>query len=317
MGESWELSVEPDFPSGLAMPVGGAQPAGQTLTLSHLIEQAPEGFLGSDRAAEWGSTGLLVKLLDAASRLSLQIHPSGDDPSLGPGESGKQEVWVILHAEPGAGVHLGLAEGVDETLLRSTLQQGRDLGALLNFVEVLPGDVLVIDAGIPHAVGAGITLIEPQRVLPGRRGVTYRYWDWDRRYDARGRLDQAGASRPLQLEQALSATRWDGPRGSELVEGLRSRHGPGELEGPAQRKDLLSDMDFPWVGVERLVGTGRVHLPPRARLRGLTVIEGRLTLVDGSYRDRFRMGETAALPAGLPGVEVELEAACALVSWIP
>ena len=99
VGESWELSVEPDFPSGLAMPVGGAQPAGQTLTLSHLIEQAPEGFLGSDRAAEWGSTGLLVKLLDAASRLSLQIHPSGDDPSLGPGESGKQEVWVILHAQ--------------------------------------------------------------------------------------------------------------------------------------------------------------------------------------------------------------------------
>ena len=73
---------------------------------------------------------MLVKLLDAASRLSLQIHPSGDDPSLGPGESGKQEVWVILHAEPGAGVHLGLAEGVDETLLRSTLQQWRCFRAM-------------------------------------------------------------------------------------------------------------------------------------------------------------------------------------------
>ena len=315
--------MEPDFPSDLATPVTGARAPGGDATaglhgsLADLIERYPEGFLGADRAAEWGSTALLVKLLDAAARLSLQIHPSGDHPGLGPEQSGKQEVWVILHAAAGAGVHLGLAEGVDETSLRLTLDQGGDVGALLNFVEVVPGDVLVIDAGIPHAVGAGITLIEPQRVLPGRRGVTYRYWDWDRRYDAHGRLDRAGASRPLQLEQALSATRWDGPRGSELVQSLRRRHGPGDLEGPARRVDLISGLDFPWVGVERLVGTGRLQLPAKGRLRGLTVVEGRLDLVDGSYRDSLRMGQTAALPAGLPALEVELEAACALVSWIP
>ena len=67
-----------------------------------------------------------------------------------------------------------------------------DASALLRFVPVAPGDFFTIGPGTPHAIGPGLTLVEPQQVLPGRRGLTYRYWDWNRRYDAEGRPDPQG-----------------------------------------------------------------------------------------------------------------------------
>ena len=59
-----------------------------------------------------------------------------------------------------------------------------------------------------HAVGRGVTLVEPQYVAPGRRGVTLRYWDWNRRYDAHGKQDANGQARELHVERALEVTDW-------------------------------------------------------------------------------------------------------------
>ncbi|HJL39212.1 MAG TPA: class I mannose-6-phosphate isomerase, partial [Polyangiaceae bacterium LLY-WYZ-15_(1-7)] len=289
VGESWELSVEPDFPSRLA---------DEDATLAERVAADPEGLVGAERAAEWGSTGLLVKLLDAAAPLSVQIHPSDDDPALGPEESGKPESWYVLDAEPGAGLYLGLAEGVDEAGMRQAIEAGEDVSALLPFVPVAPGDFFVIEAGTPHAIGPGLTLVEPQRVLPGRRGLTYRYWDWNRRYDAEGREDPAGAPRELHLERALAVTRWDRPRGEAFLPEVRRRHGAPDLAGPASRADLVGDLAFPWIGAERWAGTGALPVPAMPRLRSLTVLGGAVTLRGEGVALSLRRGETAALPAG-------------------
>ena len=79
-------------------------------------------------------------------------------------------------------------------------------------VPVTTGDFFVVPAGTPHAIGGGIVLVEPQRVLPGRRGVTYRYWDWNRRYDASGHASSATRASRCTSASRARTTRGPGPR---------------------------------------------------------------------------------------------------------
>jgi hypothetical protein len=196
VGESWELSLGPELPS--RSDTGEALPA--------IIARAPHEFLG-DEAGDGGSA-LLVKWLDTADNLSVQIHPDLTDEKLAPDETGKPECWYIVDREPGAGLYVGLEPQTTSERMRAALESGGDVSSLLSFVAVEAGDFFVLAPGMPHAIGRNVTLIEPQYVACGKRGLTLRYWDWNRRYDAQGRQDDAGLPRPLQVERALEVTDW-------------------------------------------------------------------------------------------------------------
>ncbi|MFW6050164.1 MAG: type I phosphomannose isomerase catalytic subunit [Myxococcota bacterium] len=307
VGESWEISVEPDFPSVVA-------DTGERL--ADVIARDPAALVGEEAAARAGGATLLVKLLDAADDLSLQIHPTDDYPLLGPDESGKPESWYVLHAEEGAGLYLGLRRGVTEASLRQALARGDGVRDRLFFVPVRPGDFFVIEAGTAHAIGGGVTLVEPQRVRPGRHGVTYRYWDWHRRYDAEGRPDPQGTTRPLHLEHALAVTDWTGPREEALLDRIRCRPGPPDLDGPAGLEPLTEPgpVRSSALHVARLGGTGTLTLPPEPRLRGLTVVEGAVRLRGGDFDVTVARGRSAALPAALGPLTAELSRAHAVLA---
>jgi mannose-6-phosphate isomerase class I len=303
VGESWELSVEPDFPSLL---VDGP-------SLDTVLRAEP-AMLG--REAGLGSTALLVKLVDAADDLSLQIHPNDDDPKLGPEESGKPEAWYIVDADPGAGLYLGFREGVSrEQVQRALANEGR-LDELMSFVPVSSGDLFVIDPGTPHAIGAGVLLLEPQRVAPGKRGITYRYWDWNRRYDAHGQLDPKGEPRALHTARALEVTDWNGLRGDALVDriaylaGPPPRHDSATLETLASSTGPLRSESFL---LRRLAGSGSIELPAEDRLRGITALDGELVLGEGDEALTLEKGRTAALPATLAALRVTLRSAHAIL----
>lgn len=310
VGESWEVSVEPDFPAVVDGAASEA-PSLEGAPLADVIARDLEGWLGAE--ASLGGSPLLVKLLDAATPLSVQIHPADDDPALGPGESGKPESWLVVEADEGAGLYLGLQPGVDESSMRAAIEAGDDVSALLPFVPVAPGDFFLIEAGTPHAIGGGVTLVEPQRVLPGKRGLTYRYWDWNRRYDTDGRPDDSGSPRALHVNEALRVTRWSLPRGEDLLPEVRVRAGAPELDGPATARPLCGPADAPLcsrtleVGV--LAGSGPLVLGASAGFRAITVIAGALT-IDGL---RLERGRSAALPAD-QAHQLELEGAWAVVS---
>ncbi len=297
VGESWEVSVEPDFPSYLE---------GTDTPLSAVLD-AP--------------CALLVKLLDAADDLSVQIHPPDDYPALSPDQSGKPESWYVLEGAPGAGLHLGLREGVTRTRMADALRRGEDLSNLLFFVPVEAGDFFLIEAGTPHSIGRGVTLVEPQRVQPGRRGVTYRYWDWNRRYDADGRPDPGGTPRMLHVDHALSATAWEAPRQGDMLARIRHRSGPPALDGPAALTHLCgtagAPIPSPHLAVSRLTGTGRVRLARSENVRGLTVIAGEARLLGPGFDVRAPQGRSVALPAGTDGVEVALTSAHAILAEAP
>jgi mannose-6-phosphate isomerase len=132
----------------------------------------------------------LVKLLDAKSTLSIQVHPPNDAPCLDKGESGKTECWLILAAQPGARLLLGFKKEYAPSEVRAAILGGY-LEDLTQEVPVQPDDVFFIAPGTLHAIGAGIVLAEVQQCSD----TTYRVYDF-------GRLDH-GIPRPLHIEKAM------------------------------------------------------------------------------------------------------------------
>jgi mannose-6-phosphate isomerase len=122
----------------------------------------PEGWLGSDNGAD---VGLLVKLLDAGQRLPVHVHPDRDFARSHLAQPyGKTEAWIVLEASPDATVHLGFRRDVAAQELGSWVER-QDVDALLdvtNEVAVAAGDAILCPAGMPHAIGEGILLVELQ-----------------------------------------------------------------------------------------------------------------------------------------------------------
>jgi mannose-6-phosphate isomerase len=144
---------------------------------------------------------LLLKWIDSAARLSVQVHPWDGHPLVPSGQRGKTECWVVVDADPGAELFVGVKPGVTEEQLAETAAKG-DLELLLVRHRVAAGDVFFVPAGTVHAIGPGVLLAEVQQASD----VTYRLYDW-------GRTDsESGQPRPLHLSSAVRCLRLHDPR---------------------------------------------------------------------------------------------------------
>jgi len=136
-------------------------------TLKEHIATNPEAFLGPEHVQRFGADpALLVKLLNTGERLLVHAHPDRGFARTNLGSPyGKTEAWVIVEVEGESGtIHLGFAEDVSrETLAGWVAEQDAErlLGAM-NEIVVRPGDTYFVPAGLPHAIGEGIFLVEPQ-----------------------------------------------------------------------------------------------------------------------------------------------------------
>ncbi|MET7424377.1 class I mannose-6-phosphate isomerase [Dactylosporangium sp. NPDC005555] len=155
--EDWVGSVTSRFglaPSGLSTLADGR-------VLAEAIDADPRWWLGPDRV----DTGVLVKLLDAGQRLPLHVHPDRRFATAHLASPyGKTEAWVIVSARPDAYVHLGFARDVAAAELAGWVhgQQTEAMLAATNQVPVAAGDAILCPAGLPHAIGDGILLVEVQ-----------------------------------------------------------------------------------------------------------------------------------------------------------
>lgn len=305
IGESWELSLGDELPSTVR---------GSNERLTRVIAADPMGWLGRDPGR---AQSLLVKMLDADAPLSVQIHPHNDDPMLASNESGKPESWYVIAAEPKAWIAFGWNAGVTRGDVEQALARGDgSLARLLQRVEVEVGDTFIVDAGTPHAIGPGVTLIEPQYVADAKRGLTYRYWDWDRLYDARGLESSAGSKRALHVDDALRVTNWS-RNGADLLSSAFDRAGVPDLNealthrliagarGAHEGRVLASE----FLRMERFTGTGSIAIPPVEMLQAWTVAdgEGRVVSRAGEVLVTFHRGQTFAFPASLADAQTRLE----------
>lgn len=161
-------------------------------TLDELAAEMGRGLVGS-RSPWEDRFPLLVKLLDPADWLSVQVHPDDDLARrlAGPDGVGKTEAWYVLEADPGSQLLVGVQAGIGEDRVRAALRTG-GLAAILERVAASPGDTILVPAGTLHAVGPGLLLYELQQPSD----LTYRADDWGR---------PATPERPLHTEEALAS----------------------------------------------------------------------------------------------------------------
>lgn len=159
-----------------------------------------------------GDSPLLIKALFTAERLSVQVHPDDAAAQALGLPRGKDEAWIILAAEPGATIGLGLRRSVSHDELSVAAQDG-SIEDLVDWRPASPGDVFYAPAGTIHAIGAGLTLIEVQQNLD----LTYRLFDYGRPRALHLGNGLAVAAREPWQPQA--ATRALAPGRHVLVEG--------------------------------------------------------------------------------------------------
>lgn len=144
----------------------GVSRLGDGSSLRDRVEGDPDGWLGSALAARFsGDSALLVKLLDAGERLPVHCHPTREFARRHLGSFfGKTEGWIIMRADPGALLWLGLRDTVrrDEWARWTARQDTEAMLAAMNVVPARAGQVVYVPAGLPHAIGAGVTLTELQ-----------------------------------------------------------------------------------------------------------------------------------------------------------
>ncbi len=139
-------------------------------TLNSLIDANPTAMLGAQHAAKFGAQmGVLVKLIDSAERLTIQVHPNKEKArTLFQSDYGKTECWHILGTREMNGetpcVYFGFKEGITRAQWEA-LFYAQDIPAMLNCLHRCPvqvGDTIFIEGGVPHAIGAGCFLVEIQ-----------------------------------------------------------------------------------------------------------------------------------------------------------
>ncbi|GAA0178908.1 class I mannose-6-phosphate isomerase [Clostridium sediminicola] len=143
---------------------------GKIATLLEIIESDPNKFLGEGHVKQFGhDTGVLVKLLDAAERLSIQVHPNKEKAkSLFNSNFGKTEAWYILGGRSINGeephIYFGFKQGITQEVWEEKFSK-QDIDGMLNCMHkiyVKPGEVYLIEGGMPHAIGAGCFILEIQ-----------------------------------------------------------------------------------------------------------------------------------------------------------
>jgi mannose-6-phosphate isomerase len=217
---------------------------------------------------------LLIKLLDCAQWLSLQVHPN-DAQALaleGPGFFGKTEAWHVVEAAPGAEILCGLKKPVDREKLSTIIRDNRLLEHLRR-MPVHTGETIFIPPGMLHALGPGLLIYEIQQTSD----LTYRVWDWDR---------PASAGRKLHIEQSLVVI---DPNAVAVA-----------LSQPAAKEAAIHRLvECEYFRLEKIEGQ---HCRFEADTSGetfhaLTVIQGQARIENHGWQGRLAKYETLLVPA--------------------
>lgn len=260
IGESWEVSSLPGRESVVASgPMKG-------MKLSEVCETYSRELMGEKASQKFGSRfPLLVKFIDAAHPLSIQVHPGSHHPEA------KTEMWYILRTMPQSKILLGFSEKIDGESFSRLMADG-NVEPILRIYDSEPGDVFLIPSGQVHGIGSGIFLVEIQQASD----TTFRIYDFDR-------LGSDGKPRELHREQALESIDF-------------ANLAPEKMH---PRDNTLINTDYFSVDRRRLNGDSG-ELVDNDSFTVVVCTDGNLKLVCGDVELPLPQGHTAMIPADTP-----------------
>ena len=264
IGESWEIT---DRPEGVSVIANGPL-AGRDL--HWLIENNQAELLGKSKLSD-GRFPLLVKILDANDKLSLQVHPP-PDVAVALGGEPKTEFWFVADARPGAELYVGLKRGASRTEFQTRIREGT-VADCFHRLKVQAGDAMFLPSGRVHAIGAGLVIFEIQQ----NSDTTYRVFDWNRTG-----LD--GKPRELHVIQSLASINFNDFE-------------PELIKSSAGITTLVNDPLFT-VSIAELLPRKQLHVVFESPLI-LGVVEGIISVASGAHKVQLMPGQFALLPACL------------------
>jgi len=277
-GEAWEVA---DLPEGTSTVASGPL-EGKTLT--QLVHEHRDELCG--RYHVNGRFPLLVKLVDAADDLSVQVHPDATYASTHPGTFSKDEAWLITHAEPSARILHGFVDGVKAADFRRAIDENR-ADQLLRGTVVHAGDVIHVPPGTVHAIGPGLTILEVQEPSD----TTFRVYDY-------GRLEN-GKPRALHIQQAMDVTNF----GTQPV--VKQPHHT-MFQGNGVRHDtLVSSRSFAMQRVHLDAGSHFELQFPSETPAVLFTLGGTAHITHGAQHLSLGRGASLLVPAVVDGARLE------------
>ena len=244
-------------------------------TAGEVAAQFGNALLGAKAISRSGTRfPLLIKLLDCAQWLSLQVHPN-DEQAIeleGAGQFGKTEAWHILDSEPDAKLIAGLKPNTSSDALAESIRNGT-ITDHLQYANVKQGDTIFMPAGTLHALGPGLLVYEVQQTSDW----TYRVYDWGR---------PATEKRPLHIEKSIHVTRADFTAPITTM----PEHGDGTRHTLAQCDYFTLEMlSAESNTIELDTNGGTFH--------AITVIEGKAILKSSEAQVELDKYQTAIVPA--------------------
>ena len=280
LAETWECSTHPDGPSVVA----SGEHKGKTLT--GVLSEHPE-FLGAhalELTVGKPELPILVKLIDAAKDLSVQVHPNDEYAKEHENSLGKTELWYVLQASEDAKVVHGFTRDVTPEEVRLAAEDG-SIERMLNYVPVEKGDLIYIEAGTVHAIGAGVLVAEIQE----NSNITYRLYDYNR-------VGKDGKKRELHVEKALEV--------ADLSKSGYSRDREHEMvQKDGYTTELLKSCKYFSVSCVRVRSAAPVP-QDESSFHTLLCIHGEGLFTCGEEKIPCSKGETLFIPAGCSRAEV-------------
>ncbi len=225
IGEAWLIA---DHMQHISVVEDGPE-AGRTLR--ELLEEDAGRVLGTRaHLTIHGRFPLLLKLLDAQDKLSIQVHPDDRDAQrLNEPDVGKTEMWYVLHGERRSELYCGMSSTVTREGFVEAIEDGT-VEALLTRIPARDGTAVFVPAGTVHAIGGGCLLAEIQQ----NSDITYRIYDW-------GRVQADGSPRKLHIDRALDVTHF-GSGNAGAAKPLAYASGGSEVSVLAACKYFAAEM---------------------------------------------------------------------------
>jgi mannose-6-phosphate isomerase len=278
IGESWEIS---DRPGDVSVITNGPL-AGKDL--HWLMTNQCAELLGSSRPRD-ERFPLLIKILDAQEKLSLQVHPPAEK-AIALGGEPKTEMWQIVDAGPDAELFVGLKHGVTYAEFKTKINSGT-VDECFHRLPVKAGDAIFLPSGRVHAIGAGLVIFEIQQ----NSDTTYRVHDWNR-------VGLDGKPRDLHISQSMASIDFSDFEPSLITTAFS---GSGTLKSRSLVRDPLFSVDAFKVG-------GGQSIPlQHHRMQIVAMIAGKAVVESGETSVPLSPGGFCLIPASLSQTTVRTE----------